>query len=65
MVDKIEWEKGGGVVPVVVQDIDSSEVLMLAYMNREAFNLTQQTKFAHYFSRSKQRIWKKWESISF
>ena len=62
MVDKIEWDKGGGVVPVVVQDIDSSEVLMLAYMNREAFNLTQQTKFAHYFSRSKQRIWKKGES---
>jgi len=59
---KIEWEKNGGLVPVVVQDVDSNEVLMLAYMNEEALNLTQSTKLAHYFSRSKNRIWKKGES---
>ena len=58
----IEWEKNGGLVPVIVQDVDSNEVLMLAYMNEEALNLTQSTKYAHYFSRSKQRIWKKGES---
>ncbi|MDR2789590.1 MAG: bifunctional phosphoribosyl-AMP cyclohydrolase/phosphoribosyl-ATP diphosphatase HisIE, partial [Campylobacteraceae bacterium] len=41
---------------------ESGEALMLAYMNEEAYNLTLQTKFAHYFSRSKQRIWKKGET---
>jgi phosphoribosyl-ATP pyrophosphohydrolase/phosphoribosyl-AMP cyclohydrolase len=58
----IEWDKNGGLIPVIVQDVDSNEVLMLAYMNEEALNLTQSTKYAHYFSRSKQRIWKKGES---
>ena len=59
---KIEWEKNGGLIPVIVQDVESNEVLMLAYMNEEALNLTKSTKYAHYFSRSKQRIWKKGES---
>ena len=59
---KIDWKKMDGLLPVVTQDASSHEVLMLAYMNEEALNLTQQTKIAHYFSRSKQRIWKKGES---
>ena len=59
---KVDFNKNGGLVPVIVQDIDTNEVLMLAYMNEEALNLTQSTKYAHYFSRSKQRIWKKGES---
>jgi len=59
---KIEWEKNGGLIPVIVQDNETDEVLMLAYMNEEALKLTQQTGFAHYFSRSKNRIWKKGES---
>ena len=59
---KIEWEKNGGLIPVIVQDFETNEVLMMAYMNEEALTLTQQTKFAHYFSRSKQRLWKKGES---
>jgi phosphoribosyl-ATP pyrophosphohydrolase/phosphoribosyl-AMP cyclohydrolase len=58
----IEWDKNGGLIPVIVQDADSGEVLMLAYMNEEALKLTQSTKFAHYFSRSKNRLWKKGES---
>jgi phosphoribosyl-ATP pyrophosphohydrolase/phosphoribosyl-AMP cyclohydrolase len=62
METKIDWEKNGGLIPVIVQDIDSGEVLMLAYMNEEALKLTQSTKFAHYFSRSKNRLWKKGES---
>jgi phosphoribosyl-ATP pyrophosphohydrolase/phosphoribosyl-AMP cyclohydrolase len=49
-------------IPAIAQDYESNEVLMLAYMNEEAFNLTQRTGYAHYFSRSKQRIWKKGES---
>jgi phosphoribosyl-ATP pyrophosphohydrolase/phosphoribosyl-AMP cyclohydrolase len=59
---KIDFEKNGGLVPVVVQDIDTNEVLMLAYMNEEALELTQKTGYAHYFSRSRNKIWKKGES---
>ncbi len=58
----VDFEKNGGLVPVIVQDVDSNEVLMLAYMNEEALNLTQKTGFAHYFSRSRNKIWKKGES---
>ncbi|MFV0481497.1 MAG: bifunctional phosphoribosyl-AMP cyclohydrolase/phosphoribosyl-ATP diphosphatase HisIE [Campylobacteraceae bacterium] len=58
---KIDWSKTP-LVPAIAQDIVTNEVLMLAYMNEEAFNLSQQTGIAHYFSRSKQRIWKKGES---
>ncbi len=59
---KIDWEKMDGLIPVIVQDYLSNEVLMLAYMNEEALELTKQTNQAHYFSRSRQRIWKKGES---
>ena len=58
----IDFKKQDGLVPVIVQEYETNEVLMLAYMNEEAYNLTQKTKLAHYFSRSKQRIWKKGES---
>ncbi|NWF66747.1 MAG: bifunctional phosphoribosyl-AMP cyclohydrolase/phosphoribosyl-ATP diphosphatase HisIE [Campylobacterales bacterium] len=60
MIDIINWEKSS-LLPAIVQDSKSNEVLMLAYMNKEAYELTISTKFAHYFSRSKQRIWKKGE----
>src|SRR5512139_2708535 len=50
-----------GLIPVVVQDIMSLEVLMVAYANEEAVSLTRETGFAHYFSRSRRRIWKKGE----
>ena len=59
---KVDFNKNGGLVPVVVQDIDTNEVLMLAYMNEEALKLTQETGYAHYFSRSRNKIWKKGES---
>ncbi len=58
---KIDWEKTGGLLPVVVQEVAGGEVLMLAYMNEEALNLSLETGFAHYFSRTKNRIWKKGE----
>ncbi len=58
---QIDWSKHD-LLPAVVQDSRSKDVLMLAYMNKEAFELTLKTGFAHYFSRSKQRIWKKGES---
>lgn len=59
---KIDFEKNNGIVPAVIQDFKTGDVLMLAYMDEEAFALTQSTGFAHYWSRSKKRIWKKGES---
>ncbi|XPV68261.1 MAG: bifunctional phosphoribosyl-AMP cyclohydrolase/phosphoribosyl-ATP diphosphatase HisIE [Halarcobacter sp.] len=61
-LEMIDWEKMDGMIPVITQDISTNEVLMLAYMDKEALDLTLKTKQAHYFSRSKQRIWKKGES---
>ena len=59
---KIDWQKMDNLIPVITQDATTNEVLMLAYMNQEALELTIKTNYAHYFSRSKQRIWKKGES---
>ena len=59
---KVDWQKLGGLLPAIVQDAGDGVVLMLAYMNEEALSLTLQTGYAHYFSRSKGRIWKKGES---
>jgi phosphoribosyl-AMP cyclohydrolase len=50
-----------GLVPVVVQDAGNRDVLMVAYANDEAVRLTRETGFAHYFSRSRRRLWKKGE----
>ncbi|MFA5232971.1 MAG: bifunctional phosphoribosyl-AMP cyclohydrolase/phosphoribosyl-ATP diphosphatase HisIE [Sulfurimonas sp.] len=61
IIERIDWQKIE-LLPVVVQDSTSQEVLMMAYMNKEALKLSLETKIAHYFSRSKQRIWKKGES---
>jgi len=61
IVDKIDWDKSE-LIPVIAQDHLTKEVLMLAYMDREALSLTLKTKKAHYFSRSKQRIWQKGET---
>jgi phosphoribosyl-AMP cyclohydrolase len=51
----------GGLLPVIVQDSKTLEVLMFAYMNEEAFSLTLETGLAHYFSRSRRKLWKKGE----
>ena len=48
-----------GLIPAVAQDAETGQVLMLAYMNREALARTQETGFAHYYSRSRQRLWRK------
>jgi len=59
---RIDFEKGGGLVPAIVQDADSGAVLMMAYMNREALEQTLARGRAVFFSRSKQRIWEKGET---
>ena len=61
VLNRVDWEKSE-LLPVIVQDVVNNEILMMAYMNREALELSLETKVAHYFSRSKQRIWKKGES---
>lgn len=61
IINRIDWQKSD-LLPVIVQDVQNNEVLMMAYMNKQALELSLSTKTAHYFSRSKQRIWKKGES---
>jgi phosphoribosyl-AMP cyclohydrolase len=58
---ELDFDKAGGVVPVVAQDYNSGRVLMVAYMNREAFAETIRTRVACYFSRSRNRLWRKGE----
>jgi phosphoribosyl-AMP cyclohydrolase len=50
-----------GLIPVVVQDVSTCDVLMLAYANAEALELSRATGYAHYYSRSRKKIWKKGE----
>lgn len=57
----IDFEKGNGLVPVIVQDFQTLEVLMLGYMNEEAWHKTQQEKKVTFYSRSKNRLWTKGE----
>lgn len=57
-----DFEKGNGLVPVIVQDVHSHQVLMLAYMNAESFEKTMQTRLATYYSRSRQQLWLKGET---
>ena len=59
--DAIDFAKSGGVIPVVTQDHASGRLLMVAYMNREAFEETARTGRACYFSRSRNRLWRKGE----
>ncbi len=59
--DSIDFEKLGGIVPVIAQDDETGDVLMVAYMNREAFDETQRTGRVCYFSRSRNRLWRKGE----
>lgn len=58
----IDFKKSNGLVPVITQEYGTNEILMLGYMNQEALDLTIETNIVHYFSRSKNRIWKKGES---
>jgi phosphoribosyl-AMP cyclohydrolase len=58
---EIDFEKTGGVIPVVMQDYSTGRVLMVAYMNREAFEETVATGHACYYSRSRKRLWRKGE----
>lgn len=60
-VGDIDFEKGGGLVPVVVQDANTKDVLTLAYANRESLELTKKTGNSWFWSRSRNRLWMKGE----
>ena len=58
----IDFEKGSGLVPAIIQDSTNLQVLMLGYMNKESFKKTQETKKVYFYSRSRKRLWMKGES---
>ncbi len=59
---ELNFEKGGGLLPAIVQDFETNEVLMLAYVNRESFDKTVETGKATYWSRSRNTLWVKGET---
>jgi len=58
---ELDFQKGDGLIPAIVQDCKTKTVLMLGYMNQEAFLQTQQTGLATFWSRSRQKMWVKGE----
>ena len=61
-VSELDWDKNAGLLPAIVQDVRSGQVLMLAYMNRESLRITLAEKRATFFSRSRNRLWTKGET---
>jgi len=60
-LDQLAWDKQDGLLPAVVQDVETLRVLMLGYMNREALEMTLACRHVTFFSRSKGRLWTKGE----
>lgn len=58
----IDFDKGNGLVPAILQNVHTKQVLMMGYMNQEAYDLTVTEGVAWFYSRSKERLWKKGES---
>lgn len=61
-LSKLDFEKGAGLIPAIVQDADSGQVLMLGYMNDEALRTTRETGKVTFFSRSRNTLWTKGET---
>jgi phosphoribosyl-AMP cyclohydrolase len=59
---KLDFNKTGGLIPAIVQDYQTGEILMMAYMNPDAFNATLSSGKATYYSRSRQTLWVKGET---
>ncbi|MDV4149812.1 phosphoribosyl-AMP cyclohydrolase [Clostridium sp. AL.422] len=58
-IDLIDFEKGNGLLPAIVQDYKTKEVLMLAYMSKESLKKTLEDKTTWFYSRSRQELWNK------
>ncbi len=61
MLTMIDFKKAGGLVPAIAQDATTGQVLMLAWMNQEAYEETVRTRRAVYYSRSRGKLWRKGE----
>jgi len=59
---ELDFNKTEGLIPVIAQDYKTNEVLMMAFMNEESWHLTRKTGIVHYFSRSRNKLWKKGET---
>jgi phosphoribosyl-AMP cyclohydrolase len=59
---ELDFDKDGGLIPAIVQDDKNGEILMLGFMNREAYDLTRNTGFVTFFSRSRKKLWTKGET---
>lgn len=59
---ELDFEKENGLIPAIVQDDASGEILMLGFMNREAYDLTRKTGFVTFYSRSRKKLWTKGET---
>ena len=60
-IDDIDFEKSGGLIPIIVQDVNTKDVLTLAYSNKESLELTKKTGNSWFFSRSRNKLWMKGE----
>ncbi len=61
MIDELKYDSSG-LIPAIVQDARTGEVLMMAYMNKKALQMTIETGYTHFWSRSRQKYWKKGET---
>lgn len=62
LIEQIDWDKGQGLIPVIIQNSRTNTVLMLGYMNRKALQKTLKTRNIWFYSRSKKRLWMKGET---
>ena len=58
----MDFTKLDGLIPAVIQDVESHEVLMVGFMNQEALDITERTGFATFFSRTRNKLWTKGET---
>jgi phosphoribosyl-AMP cyclohydrolase len=61
-MEDLDFDKDNGLIPAIAQDVNTGEVLMMAYMNKVAWQKTLQTGYVHYWSRTKNKLWKKGET---
>ncbi len=61
IIEQLKYDERG-LIPAIIQDYENNEVLMMAYMNREAIEKTLETGLCHYWSRSRQKLWMKGET---
>ncbi len=60
-MDKLKFDEKG-LIPAIIQDVNNNDVLMMAYMDRKALEMTIETGFTHFWSRSRKKYWKKGET---